>query len=234
MPIPRGQLESAVRDGLVPDIFRLERAESILKSIGTHAAQINAGRGNFGELFGALQAALTTEAVMAIARIFDVPNRTYPTRCIRNVLQHLRKYAADFSEIGESHQLKVTLRAMHAPNHLEPCVDDAPQNFCIQFAGFIDSLIDDPERQVALEKLKAIRDKSLAHNEHVTPPDGPTWNAIADFTTIAKNTVGVLGWAYFRTGYMINGEYGLTQDATRASNAANRLIDYLYVARQVT
>jgi hypothetical protein len=231
MPIPRGQLESAVRDGLVPDIFRLERAASVLESIGRRAAQINAGRGHFGELFGALQAALTTEAIMAVARLFDVPNRTYPTRCVRNVLQHLREHAADFPEILESHQLKVTLRAMHAPDHLETCIDDAPQNFCVQFADFIDSLIDDPERQVALTKLKAIRDKSLAHNEHVAPPDGPTWNAISDFAAIAKNTVGVLGWAYFRTGYMIHGEYGLTQDATRASNAATRLIDYLYAAR---
>jgi hypothetical protein len=123
---------------------------------------------------------------------------------------------------------------MHAPDRLETCLIAAPEQFSVQFADYMDSLIDDPKRQAELVKLKAMRDKSLAHNEHVKALDRPAWNAIADFTNLAKNSVGVLGWAYFGTAYMINGEYGLTQDATSASRAVSRLLDQLYDARKVT
>jgi hypothetical protein len=228
MTIPRGELEAVVRDGLVSDIFRLERAESILGVIDPRASEINLGAGHFGNLFGALQTALTTEAIMSIARIFDVPSKRYPTRCILGILEYLREHEADLPSIREPYQLKLTLQSMQAPELLEHCAEETPGQFAVKFSDYIETLLNDSSRQESLTKLRDLRDKGLAHNEHVTKINGPTWIAIADFTAIAKQVVGVLGWAYFSTAYMINGEYILTNDAKSASRSLNRMLDHLY------
>jgi hypothetical protein len=73
--------------------------------------------------------------------------------------------------------------------------------------------------------LKDVRDKQFAHSEQIQGIEGPTWAAIRDLTQVAEYVVGVLGWAYFQTAYMINGEYVLARDARRYSKAMNHLVD---------
>lgn len=228
MTIPRGELEAVVREGLVPDIFRLERARSILEVTEKRSSEINNGCGNFGELFGAIQVALTVEAIMAIARIFDAPNKKYPTRCVRGVLNYLRTHAKDLPEIREPFQLGLALRSMKAPHELERCVTEYPERFATEFATHIELMLKQQYWQDNLVNLKDLRDKGLAHNEHGVKIEGPSWLAITDFTEMCKQIVGVLGWAYFSTAWVINGEYILTSDACAPSRALNRLLDHLY------
>lgn len=226
MTIAFGELESVVSEGLVADIFRVERSVAMLSAIGLRASEINSGPGNFGDLFGALQDALTTEAILSIARVYDVPSKEYPTRCIRGVLEYLDQH--QLISIREPYQLKLALRSMSAPAVLLDCVDSNSQKFSLAFVKFVRARMDEPEQVENLKKLRQLRDKALAHNEHVISIEGPTWEAIAELTNIAKQTIGVLGWAYFSTGYMANGEYTLTDDANRAAFSLNRLFDKLY------
>ena len=228
MTIARGDLDAAVLDGLVADIFRLERATSIFEAIGRRASDINDGVGHFGNLFGALQAALTTEAAMSVARIFDRPSKRYPTRSIRGVLDYLLEHIADLPTIREPYQLKLALQSMLAPQQLQLCADQTPCRFAGEFAAYIESLLDEPTRRESLARLRDLRDKELAHSEHVEKIDGPTWAAIADLTEIAKQVVGVLGWAYLSTAYMANGRYVLTKDAQRPSKSVDQLVEGLH------
>ena len=172
--------------------------------------------------------------MITIARIFDVPGKRYPTRCVRGVLDYLREHVADLPTIREPYQLKLALQSMRAPGQLEHCAEKTPNRFAVDFADYIESLLNEPIRRDSLNKLRDLRDKGLAHSEHVARIDGPTWAAIADFTEIAKQIVGVLGWGYFSTAYMANGEYILTQDAHSASRSLNRLLDHLYRNALVT
>jgi len=230
MPISREDLEAVVRDGLVADIFRAERAIALLQVSGTRASEINGGKGNFGELFGAFQGALTTEAILAIARLHDQPSKRFPTRCLKGVLELLSAQHKELPTIKEPYQLELSLRTMDAPPELLAILQERPAGFAPAFAEFAVSVLEAPERTKALADLKAVRDKSLAHNEHVAALEGPTWNALIDLVEVAKWVVGALGWAYFSTAYHVNGEYLLSNDAKRPSLALGRLLNILYLS----
>ncbi len=228
MTISRQDIQDMVENGLVSDIFRMERAFELLKASGERANELNDyERGNFGELFGAFQTALSTESILAVARIYDEPNKKYPTRCIKGVLNFLVENSNELPTIREPYQLRLLLEYMNSPKALIETVASEPQQFASRFAAFIASLLGSPVRMVALEKLKTVRDKTLAHNEQTSRISGPTWESLQDLLEIVKNVVGALGWAYFSTAYVNNGEYILTEDAHRPANALNRLLGTL-------
>jgi len=227
--ISRQALEAIIRDGLASDIFRAERAIALLQVSGARADQINSGQGNFGELFGVVQEALTTEATLALARLYDKPSTRYPTRCLIGVLDFTISHNQELPEIREPYQLKLALSAMNAPEALLNVVDAGGAEFGLAFGKFGDELLSSPERNENIARLKALRDKSLAHNEHVSSIDALTWNALINLLDLAKQVVGILGWAYFNTAYTINGDYIMSADAKRASRALGRLLDVLYV-----
>lgn len=229
MLISRQDLEAIIQDGLASDIFRAERAIALLQVSGTRADEINSGNGNFGELFGAFQAALTTEATLAIARLYDRPSQRHPTRCLAGVLDFLAEHNDELPKIREPHQLGLSLLTMNPPTELLEIVNDGSAAFGTAFATFGRELLSIPERRENIDRLKILRDKSLAHNEHVATIDAPTWNALIDLIELAKQVVGIFGWAYFSTAYTINGEYIMSEDARRASRALARLLDRLYV-----
>jgi hypothetical protein len=227
--ISREEFEAIVRDGLVSDIFRAERAIALLRVSGGRANQINSGNGNFGELFGAFQTALQTEATLAIARLYDRPSPRHPTRCLVGVLDFIASHSEELPEIREPYQLGLLLSSMGVTEKLLNAVGTGGAEFAIAFAGFGREQLSVAERKESIARLKALRDKSLAHNEHVAAIDAPTWAALFDLIDLAKHIVGVLGWAYFNTAYTINGEYILSEDAERPSRALNRLLDTLHV-----
>jgi len=64
--------EDLVKNGLVADIFKADRAFYVMKEVGESSSNINRdGTHSFGELFGTIQDALQTEALLAASRLFD-------------------------------------------------------------------------------------------------------------------------------------------------------------------
>ena len=228
MTILRADLENMVKEGVVSDIFRAERAISLVKVPGLRAAQINSGSGGFGLLFGTIQVSLNTEALLALARIFDKPSKRNPTRCLRGVLSFLATRGSELPSIKEPHQLEISLRAMNAPPEIVLTVRQQPADFAPKFAAFVEEILGRSKMDEALQKLRTLRDKRLAHNEQVAVVEGPIWAALSELLELAKHAVGVLGWAYFSTAYTVNGEYILTEDVLRPAIALNRLLDQLY------
>lgn len=104
------ELKDVVVEGLVADIFKMERAYHILSVIGTNADQLNdRALGNFGELFGALQCSLEVDAVLAVARVYDLPSKQYPTRCLRRALSLMEDRVAELPEIVQRYNTKLSL-----------------------------------------------------------------------------------------------------------------------------
>jgi hypothetical protein len=225
----RDQIEDIVKKGLVEDVFRMERAYALLRTSGEWAQEINAaGRGNFGELFGSLQAALITEAVLALARIYDTPDKRYPTRCLIGVLDHLIKYSEELPKIREPYQLKISLLTRVVPDELIKAIEISPDKFPLLLAKYVKAESELSEHINTLEKLKTFRDKALAHNERASPISGPSWDDLHGLLELAKYVIGALGWAYFSTAYTVNGEYLLSKDAKQPSLALSRLLKKLY------
>jgi len=229
MFITRKSIEDIVENGLVPDIFKMERAFELLRKIGERSSDINNYKhGNFGELFGTFQSALKVESILATARIYDTPSTKYPTRCLKGVLKYLVDNKDNLPNIREPNQLKLHLSYMNSPPKLIEIIEKESKKFPEEFSLFIDSLLNSPARVNALKKLKKVRDKSIAHNERVKKIVGPTWESLQDLIQISKNVVGALGWAYFSRAYIIDGEYILSDDARRSAKTFNRLLKLIY------
>lgn len=233
MIISRESIEDIVKNGLVQDIFKMERAYELLKTIGEESAEIHSRELKvYDELFGTFQSALQVEAILAVARIYDTPSKKYPTRCLLGVLEYLNSNINNLPNIRQPYQLALHLKNMNAPMDLIEIAEKGSNEFAARFCQYVNFLLCEPERLIALEKLKQIRDKSFAHNESIEEIYGPTWGSLIDLINICKNVVGVLGWAYFSTAYVIDGEYILTKDSYRPKRALDKLFNQLNVNKK--
>jgi AbiU2 len=224
----RDEIEDNIKNGLVKDIFLFDRSFGILQTIKEHSSTIDKNRENFVELFIAIHGALTIEAVLAVARIYDNPNKNYPTRCLKGMLEHLITYSRELPEIREPYQLKLSLETKVVPDDLIKAIKDSPTTFPNLLSDFIKKELEKPENVDAIKKLKDLRDKAMAHNERVAQIDGPSWAALNDLCDLSKYVVGALSWAYFSTAYTINGKYILTDDAQTTSYSLSRLLKKVY------
>ncbi len=227
--LPRDKLEYIVTEGLIHDIFKMEQSYALMKTIGDKTKKLNSGSlSNFNELFGTIQYSFQTEALLAAARIYDNPSKKYPTRCLRGILQYLSDNTIDLPSIREPFQLARHLKFMNAPENLIKDASKESTEFAQNFANYIDGILKEPKRIVTLDKLKLFRDKVLAHNEKVASKIvGPTWRDLKDLINISKNVVGVLGWSYFSTAYVIDGSYILSEDTLGTSFALNKVFEIL-------
>lgn len=202
-----------VMEGLVADIFKMERAYHILSVIGTNADQLNdRALGNFGELFGALQGSLEVDAVLAVARVYDLPSKKYPTRCLRRALSLMEDHVAELPEIVEPYHTKLSLAFLGEGSPVVSSVDLGRDTFVAQFVPAFREILDSEAVSKAVASLKYVRDKRIAHNE-AAEPHGPTWEALKSLVDHAQNFVGVVGWVFFNTIYVHEGTYHLSDDA---------------------
>lgn len=218
------ELKDVVMEGLVADIFKMERAYHILSVIGTNADQLNdRALGNFGELFGALQGSLEVDAVLAVARVYDLPSKQYPTRCLRRALSLMEDHVAELPEIVEPYHTKLSLAFLGEGSPVVSSVDLGRDAFVAQFVPAFREILNSGAVSRAVDSLKYIRDKRIAHNE-AAEPHGPTWEALKSLLDHAQNFVGVVGCVFFNTVYVHEGTYFLSDDAKRPSRALSRLV----------
>lgn len=208
--ITRNYIEDIVNQGLVNDIFKAEQAYELVKKLGLKIDEINEGcLKSYRELFGAIQYAFQTEIIFSVAKNYDSPSKKYPTRCLRGVLNFLAENSNELPEISDPVQLREQLKFMSAPITLINSITSNSSDFAKNFSNYINNILNDPDRLDAIQKLKLLRDKSVCHNESINfKIQGPTWASLKNLIEIAKNVVGVLGWAYFETptAYVIKGE----------------------------
>ena len=224
----RDQIKDIIENGVVKDIFLFERSHAMIQTIKKHSDTIDSNKENFKDLFITIYSALTTEAVLAVARIYDNPNKNYPTRCLKGMLEHLIAYSKELPEIKEPYQLKLSLETKIVPDDLIKAIQDSPTTFPNLLSDFIKKELEKPENVDAIKKLKDLRDKAMAHNERVAQIDEPSWVALNDLCDLSKYVVGALSWAYFSTAYTVNGKYILTDDAQKTSYSLTRLINKVY------
>lgn len=221
------ELKDVVVEGLVSDIFKMERAYHILSVIGSNADQLNdRALGNFGELFGAFQGSLEIDAVLAVARVYDSPSNRYPTRCLRRALTLMEDRVTELPEITELYNTKLSLAFLGENSSVVGSVNSGRDLFVPQFVPAFREILDSEAVTRAVDSLKYVRDKRIAHNE-AAELHGPTWESLKSLIKHAQNFVGVIGWAFFNTTYVHEGSYFLSNDAQRPSRALQRLVERL-------
>ena len=229
MTISKSILEDHIKNGLVTDIFKMERSYALLRKISEYSQQINISNlVNFGYLFGAIQQSLQTDAILSVARLYDNPNKRYPTRCIKGLLQFLEDNINELPSIQEKYNLGLQLEQIGAPKELIESLDKSDSEFISSLSYYYNKLIDSPEISETINKLKNLRDKSIAHNEMAESVAGPTWEGLENLIQKAKDLTGILGWAFLNIVYVSEGKYFLSSDAEKPSRALDRLLREMY------
>jgi len=228
MTLSKEELDEMVKAGAVTDIFKAERAYAVLKTIGENAEAINASERNVGEVFGVLQGHAQTEALIAVARLYDRPSKRYPTRCLQALLGELEAKAADLPPITQKYNLAQELTRQGMSADEVALVNSAPDvDVTRAMMAFLRGRLDAPDAMEAVERVKNVRDKRIAHNEAAHAVEGPTWKAVLRLLTLAKEIVGLVGWAYLSTVYLHEGRYFLSDNAERPGLAMRRVLEGL-------
>lgn len=147
----------------------------------------------------------------------------YPTRCIRRALDLLTVRNNDLPDIIQAHNTKLALHFLPNNSPVLEAVGQGKDAFVESFVPAFRSILDSSQILDAVERLKNLRNKSIAHNEAATPV-GPTWESLKSLIANAQNFVGVLGWAFYNIVYTHEGKYFLTNDAKSPSIAMGRLV----------
>jgi len=225
---PRGKLKDIISRGLVIDIFQTEQAIALDWEIGSHAEEIN--KATFGDLFGSLQWILGRHAILAVSRLFELPNARYLIRSIPTAIKLLKLHADDLPIKKKPFVIGKLVQFGHRDNQLNRLSDTEITKLIVK--EFSESLPSTAQASLndlsrALNALKAARDKSIAHNEAIQVSEIPkaTYAEIDRLIDYAKKFVGVVGFGYLGVHYESNnGEYVLRSNAERASMALKRLL----------
>ena len=224
---PTEELKDIIKNGLVSDIFKMERAYHLHKAIGDNADIFDdSANGNFGELFGTVQGAMESEAVLAVARVYEKPGKRHPTRCIRRALDLMEQNSEELPDIVEAYNTQLHLEGFGACTEVVRSVSLGKAQFITLYVPYIRDILNSDEILSKVGRLKDLRDKRIAHNDPAAIV-GPTWDALNELILQAQQFVGVVGWAFFGTVYIIDDSYLLSSDAQRPSRALNRLVTLL-------
>jgi hypothetical protein len=230
--VSKQDLTKIVIHGLATDIFIAERAFSLFKEIGDHPDLVRRPSGLF---FKSAQEAFKDQYLLALARLFDNASKKNPTRCMEGLLKFIEKNHSRMPLIVERPNLVKVLRSA---GFTEKTVALAQDESCdAQLATSIvqhfERVLSSQGNQKLLGTLKTIRDKRLAHNELrpekqlIDTIDVVTFQDLYALLSIAKDFLGIIGWAYMSTIFMHNGEYHLSKDAIRPIHSLKKLLESL-------
>jgi AbiU2 len=224
---PPSKLKEYV-NGLAGQVLSADRAHAILRAIGENAQALNAQ--NFGNLFGYLQGVLADHLGLAITKIFERASTQYEVRSIASTLAVLEEVASSVPILGRQRLLQAL--ASHG-------VDSAALKYANDeeltrvVVSTYRSLLPDSSKakacalSAALHSWRTHRDKRVAHDE-VTPSNSLptiTWGESQKLLDVAKEFIGVIGWGYLSTAYIMNeNRFILTTDAERDGVALDRLL----------
>jgi len=219
-------LEDIISNGLVLDIFEAEQALALENLIGINAAAINEQK--FGNLFGSLQVILAKCFILAVTRLYEKPNSRYQIRSIPEALNVLEKYAKEFEIKRKSIVISKLEELGYDAGELKKMSD---VNLTMKVVKYFSenlpkSLISEAGMPKALDALKTIRDKAIAHREamEVSGLKIPSYAKIDQLIDLAIRFVIIVGNGYLGINYEIAGRYFHTSGAKRASRSLRRLL----------
>lgn len=216
-----------LKDGPVADVFRAHEARLIYEAIGSHAAAVNASK--FGRPFTAFQAYAVEQFVLAVARLFDPPKKLYQLRSVPAVLKFVEDHASELP-LSQRSWLQSSAERIGAWDGENSALEGEAllHATAAKMRGKSPSI----DNNEALEALRALRDKKLAHPEHIEAEgiQRTQWEPAIQLVDFAQHCISALG-AITATAYCDGeGRYFLADDAAAASLATIRLMREVGIA----
>lgn len=230
-PISKGELTNLINKGIVFDIFYAEKYITLFRSISEQGSKIKSRGESYSSFFGTIQKVLSNECILAIARIYDpIPrNSKYITCCVEGVLKFLDDNTARLPRIAERPILFEQMQlAGFERNLMELAHQYTDEEITRVIISHFRNLISEPEHESVLDSLRIIRDKRIAHNESFEGEIKEiTFHQMDELIERAKKLVGILGWAYLNTAFVIDDEYVLSEGALRIKRSTEIVLNDL-------
>jgi hypothetical protein len=221
------QLRSMVADGLASDIFRAIESRHLFEAIGEHAERVN--ESSYRPTFAALQWYASDQFALAITRLLERQNRSYPLQSAHGVLEFLRLHASEIT-IQEPVFLMQSMQRLRTWFGTVESTSGAEQTAAA--VEILAGRLPRHEENVALRSLRALRDKRIAHPERLSVESLPG-TTFQDAETLLKIPMEVLAVcsAYLGIAYVDSyGAFMMDSDAKRPANATRRLLRDIGVA----
>jgi hypothetical protein len=227
MDDPKSQLDDIVSQGVVLDLYHAEEVLSLGALMGREAARIN--EATFGAFFGSLQIIFGRFLILSVARMFEQPGHRYQIRSIPAALGVLREHCGSLSLQDRAAVVKSLCRQGAPETDVKALPDHELTRFVADFFGrrLSASYQEGGDNAQALQALKTLRDKNIAHPEAIRPEDLPkaTFAQIDELVALARAFVGAVGIGYLNVAYEDDkGNYMMSRDAERSTLCLNRLL----------
>ncbi len=219
------ELRRELDRGVLDQIAIADRSLAVADAIGSASACMGGFRGLLYHL-------LTTQAdafILALGRLFDPASSRYPTRSIPGFLDLLERNA-ETVQVYDRTPLEGFLSAQGAraedPNEAPDLIREfirAWRAFLLKPAGTSGG-----EPAAVLARIRARRDKQVAHNENWEPTDEEraTWDDGRTVLASAKDFAMMIGPALLGMDYRDeDGTYSVTRSSGMIGTQAERMLE---------
>ena len=231
-PHPRALLED-ILNGIAVDLYHVEEALFLNDFVGRNADNINAA--TFGQFFGSLQIILGRFLILQAARIFESNNVRYPLRSIPSAIAGLKQHGDQLVVEQRPGVIQALSSAGARPEQMDGLTDSELTCYVVDF--FSRRMSEhDPEgfhNFRALQALKTVRDKTVAHPEAIAFSELPktTYSDLDRLVALARTFVSAVGFGYLSTAYTDDsGDHFMSSDAKRSTFCLRRLLQKAGVA----
>jgi hypothetical protein len=218
------ELQRIVRAGPFNDLFLALQARHLFQVIGEHADRIN--RSSFAPVFATYQLYALDEFVLATTRLLERESGRYELQSVHGALRFLAGNAAAIP-LKQPAILQQSMERLGAwADRIGPLTGERQ---AVAVAELLIERLPHHSENKALDALKSLRDKRIAHPERVDADSLPatTWPDADALLRIPTEALAVLG-AYVSDGHVdVAGRLLMESDAGRAAFATLRSLRQL-------
>jgi hypothetical protein len=194
---PNDLLDDALYQGVVTELFRAEQYWALGREISQNVPVINQTRAIY--LFGEFQSLLAKEIALALNKAFEPVNRRYPIRSIPVALKILDEYKNDLKIIRKDFLTKKLVGYGLDEIQLGTMTDtQLTQEVHKYFSSTLPVASNSDDLSQALDTLKRLRDKTIAHHEAVDFSTIPvtTFKHVYDLMSYVREFLETVGSGY--------------------------------------
>lgn len=183
-----------ILDGILKDVLLAERSYSLNREINTSHSKIP--KGVEADISWILYDLSYTEMVLSLCRIYDNPDKRFPTRCLKQVYKFIKDSDYDL-DIPYKEEVLLQSPFFDIPSSfINLFQESSNKDFNRRAVAYFETEEINEPIITALETLKTIRDKLLAHNEDVPVDTLVRYDNIEVLLKHAQNAI-----AFFSLGY---------------------------------
>lgn len=217
-------IKNVILNGLLADIKIAERSFRLSKKINElYNENLQPLKKSIATIMSDLS---YTEMVLSLARIYDIPNRGYRTRCLKELYLIIKKskYQIALNDNKSESILNLSYFGFE-PSTVELLRNSSDYDFNKRTTLHFECIEYNEPLYSDIKKMKKIRDKLLAHNEDAQVDSFINYNKFEKLLEHAKNVASFYAITYCGFRLKSGNNYYLADNTVHWENDFQRFIE---------